>query len=316
MMKLIIYLPAYNEESNIENVINNLPKKIVGVDSIDYLVVDDGSTDKTAALARSCGAQVATHNRNLGVGAAFHSAVQFALENGADILVGIDADGQFDPTEIQGLIKPIITDKANMVIGSRFSFGKPAHMSLVKYVGNHIIAGLISLISRQKFEDVSCGFRAYSRESLMRFNISGKFTYTHETILSLVYQELKVIELPIKVRYYPGRKSRVAQSLFLYAARTSKIIFRVMLDYKPLMVFGVFGGAMVVIGIGLELFLLGYYVIYAKFTPYKSVGFIGLGFVIFGMLVLLIALISNILNRMRVNQDQILYELKKNRYDK
>ena len=314
-MKLLIYLPAYNEESNIENVINNLPRKISTVNSIDYLVVDDGSIDKTAALARASGAQVVTHNRNLGVGAAFHSAVQFALENGADILVGIDADGQFDPAEIQALIKPIINAKADMVIGNRFASGKPAHMPCIKYWGNHIMSRLISLVSGQKFQDVSCGFRAYSREALMRLNIFGKFTYTHETILSLAYQELKVIEYPIKVRYDPERKSRVAKSLFRYAVQTSKIILRVMLDYKPLRIFGSFGGAMIVIGIVFVLFLFGHYIIVGSFSPYKSVGFIGLGFVIFGMLVLLIALVADMLNRMRINQDQVLYEIKKNRYD-
>ena len=315
-MKLIVYLPAYNEELKIENVIDNLPKKIRGVNRIDYLVVDDGSTDKTAALAQSSGAQVISHYRNQGVGAAFHSAVQFALENGADILVGIDADGQFDSAEIHMLIKPIITAEADMVIGSRFASGKPVHMSRVKYWGNHMIAGLISLISCKKFEDLPCGFRAYSREALMRFNIFGKFTYTHEAILSLVYQRLNVTEYPIQVRYYPERKSRVAKSLFRYAVRTSKIIFRVMLDYKPLIVFGVFGGAMLAIGLGFEVFMLVYYVIFSKFIPYKAAGFIGLGFVIFGLLVLLIALITDMLNRMRANQDKLLYEQKKARYKK
>ena len=123
-------------------------------------------------------------------------------------------------------------------------------------------------------------------------------------------------EQPIKVRYDPERKSRVARSLFWYAVQTSKIIFRVLLDYKPLMVFGGFGGAMVAIGIGFELFLFGHYIIVGSFSPYKSAGFIWLGFIIFGMLVLLIALVADMLNRMRINQDQVLYEIKKNRYDK
>jgi len=314
-MKLLIYLPALDEESNIVNVINNLPKKIPHVSEINYLVVDDGSIDKTAALARSSRAQVVSHARNRGVGAAFHSGVQYALENGADILVGIDADGQFDPDEIQTLIEPIITDKADMVIGNRFTRGRPKYMSQIKYWGNMIIASLVSFIGGQKMQDVSCGFRSYNREALLRLNIFGKFTYTHETILSLIYQELRVIELAIKVRYYPERKSRVAKSLFRYAMQTGKIIFRIMLDYKPLMVFGVFGGAMLAIGMGFEIFLLVYYVIFSKFTPYKSVGFIGLGFGIFGLLVLLIALVADMLNRIRVNQNQQLYELKKMRYD-
>src|SRR3990172_217600 len=124
-MKLIIYMPAINEEENIQQVIASLPRELEGIDIIQYLVIDDGSTDKTAALSQSSGTQVVSHGRNRGVGAAFHSAVQFALENGADILVGIDADGQFDPAEIPNLIEPILGGKADMVIGNRFVFGKP-----------------------------------------------------------------------------------------------------------------------------------------------------------------------------------------------
>jgi len=312
--KLIIYMPALNEETDIQKVIASLPRSVNGIETIQILVVDDGSTDRTAELACASGAHVVSHGKNRGVGAAFHSAVQFALENDADILVGIDADGQFDPLEIPLLIKPILENRADMVVGNRFTSGIPADMSRLKYWGNQKIAQLISAITGQTFQDVSCGFRAYNRESLLRMNIFGEFTYTHETILSLMYQGLRVIEHPTKVRYFPERKSRVAGSILRYAIQTSKIILRVLLDYRPIRVFGSFGGLCMAIGVGFEVFLMAHYVLSGSFTPYKSTGFIGLGFIIFGLLTLIIALVADMLNRLRINQDRLLYELRRNRY--
>jgi glycosyltransferase involved in cell wall biosynthesis len=315
-MKLIIYMPAFNEAENIQQVIANLPQSLEGIDYIQCLVVDDGSIDQTTSRALSAGAKVVNHNENRGVGAAFHSAVHYALENDMDILVGIDADGQFDPSEIPDLIMPILHKQADMVIGNRFTQGIPKNMSPIKYWGNKWVSRIISAICNQDFRDVSCGYRAYNREALLRLNLFAEFTYTHETILSLVYQGLRVTDHPIYVKYYPERKSRVANSIVNYAAQTSKIILRVLLDYRPLRVFGTFGTVLMLIGIGFELFLFGHYAITQSFSPYKSAGFIGLGFLIFGMLVLLIALIADMLNRLRINQDKILYHIKKSQYGK
>jgi glycosyltransferase involved in cell wall biosynthesis len=313
-MKLIIYLPAYNEEENIQKVIASLPQTLEQIDVIQPLVIDDGSTDRTLALAQSCGAQVVTHGRNRGVGAAFHSAVQFALENDADILIGIDADGQFNPLEIPALIAPVLANQADMVIGNRFVQGMPKHMPIVKFWGNKQIAAIVNYVTGQRFQDVSCGFRAYNREALLRLNLFAEFTYTHETILSLSFQGLRVIEYPIDVKYDPGRQSRVASSIAKYAVQTSKIILRVLLDYRPIRVFGAIGMILILIGVACVFYLMVHYAIARSFTPYKSVGFIGLGFLIFGLLVLLIALISDMLNRLRTNQDKLLYEFRKLRY--
>jgi glycosyltransferase involved in cell wall biosynthesis len=312
--KLIIYMPALNEEADIQRVIAGLPHSMDRIDVLQFLVIDDGSIDGTAELASASGAQVVSHGKNRGVGAAFHSAVQFALENEADILVGIDADGQFDPAEIPALIQPILEGRADMVVGNRFIAGIPADMSRLKYWGNQQVSQLINTITGQTFQDVSCGFRAYNREALLRLNIFGEFTYTHETILSLMYQGLRVTEHPIKVKYFPDRKSRVAGSILHYTIQTSKIILRVLLDYRPIRVFGSFGSVCVVIGIGFELFLIVHYILTGSFTPYKSTGFIGLGFIIFGLLTLIISLIADMLNRLRINQDKLLYELKRIRY--
>ncbi len=313
-MKLVIYMPALNEAQNIAAVITRLPRSLNGFDEIQCLVVDDGSSDETALLAQVAGAHVVSHGRNLGLGTAFQSAVQFALDSDANILVGIDADGQFDPSEIPSLISPIICGDAEMVIGNRFSAGIPQYMPRLKYWGNQRMSQLIQFVSGQKFQDVSCGFRAYGREALLRLNNFGDFTYTHETILSLVFQRLRVLEVPIRVSYDPARKSRVAGSLVRYAVQTSKIILRVLLDYRPMRVFGTLGSSLVLVGFLLEAFLMGNYLLTGAFTPYKSVGFIGLGFFIFGMLVLIIALVADMLNRLRLTQDRLLYELKQSKY--
>jgi glycosyltransferase involved in cell wall biosynthesis len=313
-MKLLVYIPALNEEKNIAGVIQQIPVSIKGIDAVECLVVDDGSTDHTVEVSRKSGAHVVSHGRNQGVGMAFQSAVQYAWDNEFDILVGIDADGQFDPAEIPVIIQPLLANQADMVIGNRFTQGRPQYMPLIKYRGNKLVASLVSSISDQKFQDVSCGFRAYNREALLRLNVFEKFTYTHESILSLVYQGMRVIELPISIRYYPERKSRVAGSISNYASKTSRIILRVLLDYRPLRVFGTLGSIFFILGILFELFLFIFYIINHSFTPYKSAGFIGLGFIIFGMLIFIIALIAEMLNRLRLNQDRLMIEFKKRRF--
>jgi glycosyltransferase involved in cell wall biosynthesis len=315
-MNLIIYLPVLNEAMNLQAVLSTLPKHLDGVDNIEILVIDDGSKDDSAEIARVSSAQVISHDRNRGVGATFRSAVQYALVNQADILVGIDADGQFDPNEIADLIAPILQNKAEMVIGSRFSNGKPAYMSSVKYWGNRMVTNLINSITGEKFSDVSCGFRAYGREALFRLNVFGNFTYTHETILSMVYQGLRVFEKPVKVTYYPERKSRVARSITNYTLQTIKIILRILLDYRAMRILGTIGNILIGIGVLCEIGLFTYYAFAHRFTPYKVVGFIGLGFALFGMMIWLVALISDLLNRMRKNMDQQLYEIKKMRYSR
>ena len=135
-MKLLIYIPAFNEEENIGSVINNLPKNVNNIDIIDILVVDDGSSDNTYDISKKYGANVLKHNTNRGVGKAFQSAVEYALENDIDILVSIDADGQFNSNQIPEIIKLLVDNKADMVTGNRFKHGVPENMPVSKYWGN------------------------------------------------------------------------------------------------------------------------------------------------------------------------------------
>ncbi len=313
-MKLTIYIPALNEEEGIGDVIEHLPKSIEGVDNIEVLVVDDGSTDNTVKIAREHGAKVVSHGINKGVGKAFQTAVQYALENSTDILVSIDADRQFNSEQIPDMIQPLLKNEADMVTGNRFKDGMPENMPKSKYWGNKQMSRLISIISGQKFRDVSCGFRAYNREALMRLNLFGAFTYTQETILDMVYKGLRVIEFPVDVKYFKSRKSRVAGSIFNYTFRTLKIILRTLRDYKPMLFFGGMGGVSMFIGLIFEIFMFTHYFLTGNFSPYKSFGFIGLGFIIFGMMLLIVGLLADMFNRVRKNQERIMYEMKKETY--
>lgn len=312
--KLILFLPAFNEAENIGNAIAGLPKHLERVDQIEILVVDDGSADKTLEIAEDRGAVVVSHLSNLGLGTAFQSAQQYALENGADILVSIDADGQFDPNFIQAMIAPVQDGQAYLVTGNRFTKGRPANMPRIKYWGNKQISKLVSLVSGQKFQDVSCGYRAYSREALYHLNLFGSFSYTHEVILTLSLRSLSIKELPISVKYFPERKSRIASSIPNYAINTGKIIFRTVLDYKPLFLFGNLAIANLLIAAGFVGFMMGHYVLTGVYTPYKSFGFIGLGFGVFGLIIFSLGLVADMLNRIRLNQDKTIYELRKNRW--
>lgn len=314
-MKLVIYMPALNEQDGIARVIKDLPKEISGIDEIKVLIVDDGSTDDTAKIAKENGANVVSHDVNKGVGSAFQSALLYTLENKGDILVSIDADRQFNSDQIPEIIKPILEGSADMVTGNRFSNGMPKNMPKSKYWGNQQMSNLISSISKQKFRDVSCGFRAYSREALMRLNLFGTFTYTQETILDMVYKGLRVVEYPVDVIYFKGRKSRVAGSIFKYALKTSEIILKTLRDYRPMLFFGWFGGVFIGVGTILELALGIYFLIEGSFTPYKFIGFTGFGFLVLGLLLIIVGLVADMLNRVRINQEKILYELKRQRYD-
>jgi hypothetical protein len=178
------------------------------------------------------------------------------------------------------------------------------------------MARLISKIAGQKFTDVSCGFRAYSKEALLRFNLFGSFTYTQESILDLLEKGMRIVDLPVDIKYFKGRKSRIAGSVLNYAFRTLKIILKTVRDYKPLLFFGGSSLVSIVIGLIFLIFMFIHYFLTGSFTPYKFFGFIALGFLIYGLLLGTIGLLADMLNRMRVNQERILYELNKQKYDK
>lgn len=312
-MNLIIYIPALNEEDTISNVISSIPKTIDKINNINILVVDDGSTDNTCKISQKLGATVISHSNNKGVGIAFQTAVQYCIDNNVDIMVSIDADGQFETTEIPTLIAPILNQKSDFVTGTRFDNGKPKNMSNVKFWGNKKVNQIISYISKININDASCGFRAYNRESLLNLNLKGKYTYTHESILELTFKGLVLGQVPIKVKYFDDRVSRVANNIFKYFIKTSSIIIRCFKDYKPLPIFISFSLMFLILGIGFVGFTIIHWMNFNQITPYKSIGIAGLFSLSFSLFIFLFALISDTLGNVRREQEKIIYMLKKNK---
>jgi glycosyltransferase involved in cell wall biosynthesis len=320
-MKLVVLIPAYNEEDSILQVISDVPKTIAGISETIVLVVDDGSKDKTIALAKQAGAIVVSHPHNKGVGAAFNTGLIKALELGADVLVNIDADGQFAPSDIPLLIAPIIEGKADFVSGDRFTDpnghqSRPDYMSKLKYWGNKQMSKLVSMLTQKHFADVSCGFRAYSREAMLRLNITQSFTYTQESFIDLANKDVDIQLVPVKVKYFEGRKSRVAGNLFKYIYRTINIISRAYRDYRPLRFFTWLGLAPFLVGSGFGLFALIHYIATGSVTPYKSVAIIGIYLFTMGIVFWIVGLLADMFVRIRQYQEQLLYFEKKRQYTK
>jgi len=237
-MKLVILVPAFNEEENIENTIRSIPKKIFGIDEIKVLVVDDGSTDKTMDKAMNGGAyRVVSHATNTGVGAAFMTGIRNAISMNADILVAVDADSQFDSNQIPELISPILNNQADVVIGSRFKEGKPKNIPRIKYLGNMIFTRIVSGLVQQKFTDTQTGFRAYSKKALLNISVVNDFTYTQEVLIDLKFKGLQITEVPITVKYDDKRKSRVVKNIYSYSSKVLAIITRTLVFHRPMFSF-------------------------------------------------------------------------------
>ena len=302
-------MPALNEAETVAEVIARIPPRIDGVSTVEVLVIDDGSTDATAERARQAGAEVISHSPTRGVGAAFHTALDCATQRPVDLLVTIDADGQFDPERIAQLIEPLLAGRADFVTASRFK--DPAltpQMPWIKRWGNRMMSRLISRIAGQRFCDVSCGMRASDRRAMMHLNLMGTFTYTQEVFLNLAFKGLRIAEVPLAVRGQRAHgDSRVAGNLWRYGLRTLGIIFRCYRDYRPMRFFGWLALAMILPALALGVFLAVHYLRTGSFTPHKWAGFTGAALMLLGLLLVLGALVGDMLNRHRIYLEELLY---------
>lgn len=319
-MKLLVLVPAFNEEKSLGKVLGKIPQKIKGVDQVDVLVVNDGSTDQTAAIARQNGAKVVTHPKNRGLGAAFKTGIDEALKMGADIIVNIDADGQFNPKDIPLLIAPILSGQAQMATATRFKEKAliPANIPPAKLWGNRQFTKLVNFLTGENFTDTQCGFRAYSREAALRLNLFGQFTYTQEVFIDLLEKGMTITEVPLKVTYFKNsqRKSAISGSLLKYGFRALEIILRTFRDYRPLLFFGIPGMAICLPGFILALGSLIYWLVLKKTSPVRMYLFTGIVLILFGFLSIFLALVADMFKRMRKNQEEMLYQMKKEELEK
>ena len=310
--RLLVGVPALDEEETVAAVVRGIPREIPGIGRVDVVVVDDGSRDDTALRAREAGAEVIRHERTRGVGAAFHSALARGIEGGADLIVSIDADGQFDPADIPRLVEPVVAGRADFASASRFADPALApEMPAIKRWGNRMMSRLISRLAGQRFFDVSCGMRCYSRAAALQLHLLGRFTYTQEVFLNLAFKQLRIVEVPIRVR---GERlygeSRVASSLWRYALRSAQIIFRCYRDYHPLRFFGGIALLLTVPAFGLGGFLLLHYARTGALSPHKWAGFASATLLALALLVFQIGVIGDMLTRHRVYLEEVLYRLR------
>jgi glycosyltransferase involved in cell wall biosynthesis len=235
-MKLIIQIPCLNEAQTLRIALADLPQQIPGIDTIEVLVIDDGSTDDTAQVARQHGVQhVVGFRQNQGLARAFMLGLEACLERGADIIVNTDADNQYNGADIEKLVRPILDGRADLVIGAR-PIESIEHFSPIKKMLQRLGSAIVRKVSGTDVADAPSGFRAISREVALMLNVFNGYTYTLETIIQAGQRDMTVVSVPIRVNG-DLRPSRLVRSIPNYIKRSMVTMFRIFIVYQPLKFF-------------------------------------------------------------------------------
>jgi glycosyltransferase involved in cell wall biosynthesis len=308
-MKLIVQIPAFNEEGTIAQTLRDIPKKIDGVTSVETLVVDDGSSDQTAEAARKAGAthvvQLKTHR---GLSAAFRAGIDASLRLGADIIVNTDADNQYAAADIAKLIAPIVAGTAEVVIGDREVATSP-HMSPVKRALQRLGSWTVGLASGLRVGDVTSGFRAFSREAAMQINVFNPFTYTLETIIQSGARNLGVVSVPVRTNA-TTRPSRLYRGVGTYLRKSVATIFRIYTLYKPLKTFFAIGAALLALGAILGARFLWHFAEGDRAGHIQSL-ILAAVFLIVGFQTMLIGLVADLISVNRRLSEEVLIRLRR-----
>lgn len=246
-MKLVIQIPCYNEGLTLPAVIRDLPRAVSGVDKVEFLIVDDGSTDGTAQIARSLGVDhVVRHSRNLGLARAFRTGLDACLAAGADIIVNTDGDNQYDGADVAALVAPILAGEADLVVGDRQTDGIE-HFSPFKRLLQKVGSLVVRLVSGVEIPDAVSGFRAMSRQAAMRINIVSSFSYTIEMLIQSRAKGFAVVAVPVRTNP-KTRESRLFRSPWRFIERSVTTMLRMYAMYKPLRAFLYVGFALTFLG--------------------------------------------------------------------
>lgn len=258
-MKLIIQIPCFNEEETLGITYRDLPKHIDGIDVIEYLIINDGSRDRTVEVARELGFHhIVSFKQNKGLAKGFMAGLDACLHLGADIIVNTDADNQYCGEDIEKLVRPILDEKADIVIGER-PIDSTEHFSWKKKQFQHLGSWVVRVASGTDIPDAPSGFRAYSREAALRINVTNEYTYTLETIIQAGHDKIAMTSVPIRTNG-ETRPSRLFSSMWRYMRRSASVIIRSFVMYQPLKFFIRIGALLFLAGVALGVRYLIYLV--------------------------------------------------------
>ncbi|HTY96199.1 MAG TPA: glycosyltransferase family 2 protein, partial [Solirubrobacteraceae bacterium] len=297
-MKLIIQIPCFNEAEQLPQTLADLPREVPGFDEVERLIIDDGSSDRTVEVARSLGVEhLVRLTNNKGLAAAFQAGIDTALKLGADVIVNTDADNQYCGADIPRLVEPIVSGRADMVVGDRQVAGIE-HFSAVKKTLQRLGSWVVRQASSTSVPDTTSGFRAYNREAAIQMMVVSRFTYTLETIIQAGKLLVAVDHVPVRTNP-KTRESRLFPSMGAYVRRNAVSIFRIYAQYEPLRVFW---SLSLVIGLAAVAVWIRFVVAYAEGSGKGHVQSLILGAVLFIAAVVLWALgvIGDLLAAQRV----------------
>jgi glycosyltransferase involved in cell wall biosynthesis len=247
-MKVFVQIPCLNEETTLPLVLESIPKKIDNVDELVILIVDDGSTDKTIEIAKKHGVKhFVKHTRNMGLARSFRDGVDYALKHGADIVVNTDGDNQYPQARIADLVQPIINGQAEIVIGDRQT-AKIVHFSPFKKYMQRFGSWVVNKAAGTNLPDAASGFRAYSRNSLLKLNQITQFSYCMETIIQAGNKRLKIVSIEIETNA-KTRESRLFKNIWHHMLQSSKAIIRSFIMFRPYIIFNTLGFIFLIIGL-------------------------------------------------------------------
>lgn len=317
-MKLIIMVPCYNEEDSLSITLSHLPRTLPGIDKIEWLVVDDGSTDATRSVAHRCGVDhIVSLPQHQGLGRAFEAGVEASLEAGADIIVNTDADNQYQAQDIPALLAPILRGDADIVIGAR-SMGDIEHFSFVKKCLQRLGSRVVRTLSGTTVPDATSGFRAMSRKAAMKLHSFGDYTYTIETLIQAGLKGMAVTSVRVATNE-DLRPSRLVRSIPDYIRRQMLTTVRIFMTYKPFRFFAIPGALMLTSGLLISLRFVYFFLAGQGTGHIQSVILaallLGVGFflIVVGLLADLISVNRRLIEGIDFRIKSLEQELKKNR---
>jgi glycosyltransferase involved in cell wall biosynthesis len=308
-MKLVIQIPCLNEEESLPKTLSHLPKHIDGIDDIQILVIDDGSTDKTSMVAKECGVpHIVKFTKKKGLARVFQAGLDTALALGADIIVNTDADGQYKGEDIPRLVKPIIEGKADIVIGNR-DIEHVEQFSFIKKRLQRLGSWVVRQLTGSSILDATTGFRAYNREAALRLNIISEYTYTLESIIQAEHKNLAIANITITTNAV-SRPSRLFKSIPEYIKRSVLTIVRVYSMFNPLRLFLTIGSGMSFLGALIGCRFIYFYFLGSGGGKIQSL-ILAAVLMIIGFQVLIIGLVSDLISANRRLIEDILFRIKK-----